>query len=203
MTDFLGGALPTPAERLEPLLRKELERRRGVWPNDTLYKGGGDLLLRHGRFYPGRRLPEAFHHLIGAPQQCFVNAIAVAEAEPDLFYCEGVYSSGTNHFTGHAWCVNRKYEIFEVTAPPNIEDYNVPMDDIDNGGATLPFLPFERWGYWGVVIDTDLVKEIDALPILDRADVDRELHERGAVGLADDRTSWPILEQAWQPPRGF
>jgi hypothetical protein len=186
----------SPAVRQRIAMQKELERRKAIWAfPGTYYKGSADLLLQHGQPYEGRVLPEEFRHLVGAEGQCFRNALLAAQRDPRVKYCEGIYSTGVNHFMSHAWCVYRG-ELLEVTLPTwEIGKYKAA---IDRNGRTLPYLPAERWGYWGVCIDVNLVVALpEDPPILDRTDADQSSFQAEYLDFSDDRTTWPILEKPY------
>lgn len=77
-------------QRVDDRLRAELLRRR--WPRARrgfAYWGGGDLLLLHGRFYPGRRLPAQYEQHRGPAGVCFRNAALAALADDSLSCAEG------------------------------------------------------------------------------------------------------------------
>lgn len=171
MTGLFGGLLGDPAERNEIVLRRDLELRRdggpaGRW-DGYAYRGSADLLLQHGRFQPGRRLPERWQHHFGQPSQCYINALLAAEDNPELTYCEGVYWTGQSHGRSHAWCLDPDGELVEVTFPTDEATLAVARSRYN-----LPYLPPERWGYWGVTFAAELVQEhldrLDSLPMFDR-----------------------------------
>lgn len=207
---LFGGILPPPEKRLEAIARKQLEQWRANWPHDTLYRGGADLLLRHGRFYRGRTLPAAYEHLRGPEGNCFENALLAAERQPELFYCEGYYKSGSGHFTGHAWCVDAQHQVFDPTAPANPEEFDTCLNEVDPSGGMAKMMGFEHWGYWGACFDVSMVREMfdtEGLPLLDRNAIDREIAPRiisaGRVDMTDQRVKWPVLERPWHGPKGL
>jgi hypothetical protein len=199
MSALFDNMLP-PAVRNRIAMEKELARRRDIWTHPTLYKGAGDLLLKHGEFYEGQQIPQEFEHLIGAEQQCFLNALHAAEADPRLTYCEGIWATGSGHFTTHAWCVYDR-KVVEVTAPTEgVENYSIKLGP---GQSTVKMLPVERWGYWGLRVAAPLVRQLcdlHELPILDRPSEDEKLSEDW-LDCSDDRTAWPILEHPYSPTR--
>lgn len=186
----------SPAVRNRIAMQKELERRKAAWSHPTYYKGAGDLLLQHGECYEGRILPEEFRPLVGEPSSCFDNAAAAVTADPRLTYCEGVFSSGANHYTSHAWCIYQG-RVLEVTLPTWEMDQHLNAVGPD---SSLPFLPIERWGYWGVRFNIQLVYAVADLPLLDRPAADAGWEAMGA-DTKDDRTAWPALEMPWSMSR--
>ena len=87
--------------RLEyDMIRGNLEPR--MWPFD----GPRDFVLRLGRDFPSRPLPQGVRR--GLPRQCFHNAASLALRRPQEFlYVEG-YAFTKGLCTEHAWCVDRE-----------------------------------------------------------------------------------------------
>jgi hypothetical protein len=163
MTGFLDGVLK-PGQGVEIAVKRELETRRKRWPQSHLarpeyvYAGVGDFLLQHGQFWTGREIPERYAHLKGSSGQCYANALAAAEADPTLSYCEGLYSVIGEHFKGHAWCVDEQGGIVEVTAPTDGPTIARARAHLPGGRGQLPWLPVERWGYFGAIVNTEYVR---------------------------------------------
>lgn len=196
MSGFLGGIdLGTPGRRNEPIIRRELELRRTRKPRSgwgKVYLNGADLLLKHGRFYPGRPLPEQYEHLRGEFGRCYWNAAEAAEADPSLRYCEGVTTSGAGRFLSHAWCLDPDDGVLDFTwlyAPHAI-----------SAQTNLAIPPPQHWGYFGVVLQPDLVLSGDYdMPLLGR-DVLNEM-TRGSQELPDGRLMTPTGIDVTPPDR--
>lgn len=194
--------LGSPAARQELILRKALEMRRQRWPHSGFYyRGAGDLLLKHGKFYSGRELPEQYKHLTGPMQGCFMNAMLAAEANPSLRYCEGVYTTGGGHYTSHAWCLDPAGELLELTYPTEPERIAHGLDF----HTKQPVLSPERWGYWGAVFHPEYARAVeDAYE--GHAILDRPVHDElfdGGAGLEahEGRTEWPVFRYPYDPDR--
>jgi len=193
-------SLPKPADRNRQALRADLELRRDRWDNPTpyVYRGGADLVLRHGQFYAGRVLPDAYEHLVGAESECFTNALLAATADPSLAYCEGYFWSGQGHALTHAWCVGPDGGVVEVT---------IPTVDVDRyvHETLLPYLPVAGWAYWGVTFTVELATAFNdwrGLPMLDRSE--REIAWGAAHAPHLDMTpdeDYPILAVPYDPQR--
>jgi hypothetical protein len=196
MTDFLGGIL-TPAQRNMMAMQKELELRRRHWKHKTYYSGAGDLLLRHGQFFEGRIIPDDFSPLVGEQSQCYGNELLAAETDSRMKYCEGVFSTGFNHYTSHAWCMSGG-KVVEVTLPT--WEITRWKGELGPGGVAVPYLPVDHWGYWGVCFTTELVRAIGDTPLLDRPTGDAGWEAHG-VDVKDDRTAWPVLEKPYHYSR--
>jgi hypothetical protein len=200
MSGFLDGVLKTgDGSRLA--IQRELEFRRDRWDRPGyLYRGGADYMLRHGKFYRGRVCPDAYAHLIGASNECFDNALVAVRQEPSLRYCEGVYSTGHTWFTPHAWCVDPKGELVELTYPTI--DREMFTNDLG-----MPILPPERWGYWGVIFRPELIEDHLELVrehcVFDRPAADRDATNPAiAAGLDMSQDhDFPILKIPYDPDR--
>ncbi len=197
-----GLKLPDPHERIEAFMRRDLEERVKRWvpPEGStgyLYRGSADLLLRHGRFYPGRTPPAQYEHLRGEQGQCFFGAMEAALADPTLRYVEGVYAPGYGFCAGHAWCVDGGGVVELVHAASWEEGWR-------SAGTNLTYLPVEHWGYWGVVFHPELVMhhlETDGLhvPMLDRNPSEIQ-HNRTGLDLTSGH-DYPILKLPYDPDR--
>lgn len=190
--------IASPAERQEKIIRKALELRRSQWSHDGyLYQGAADLLLRHGKFYSGRRLPDQYVPLLGAESACFQNAMEACEADSSLRYVEGVYTTSHGHYTPHAWCIDPAGQLLEVTVPTDPETLAVLI----HSHTKLPYLGIEHWGYWGAEFDAGFVTaycekyQPNNVGILDRPAQD------AAEGLPEWRDEWPILRDPYDPTR--
>src|SRR5215831_8910735 len=180
MTSFLN--LGTPAERQEAALRKALELRRDLWDREGFaYRGAGDLLLQHGKFYTGRELPDQYKHLKGTPNQCFVNALEACKSDESLTYVEGVYTIGRSHWTPHAWCLDSAGELLEVTLPTEPEVIGRGID----AGTGMKIMGLEHWSYWGAIFHPQYVEAVWAL-------------QDGHVGMLD-RPSHDTLDEGRNP----
>jgi hypothetical protein len=196
----LFDQLASPEKRQEAILRKVLEERRRQWTRPTYYLGAGDLLLRHGRFYTGRELPSAYQAMRGPTGRCFDNALAACRADPSLRYCEGVYGYGQGHYTPHAWAIDIRGELLELTVPTD-----PAMIATGRDGETLqPMVQLERWGYWGVVIHPDYVEAQnnadDQVGVLDRPTYDETLGT-DPEGTDERREHFPIYTYPYIPDR--
>lgn len=188
-----------PGEAAQMALRRELERRRQLWSGgaEYVYAGAGDMILRHGEFFPGAELPEQYASSAYQETQCFVNALAAAEQHPELRYFEGVYSMGNGHFTPHAWCVDPDGNVVEVTVPTtNLERYN------DHRG--LPMLPLQQWAYAGLEFSPAYVMahlEQHGLPMLDRPAADKQEYASLGLDMEDHDHDFPVLKVVYDPKR--
>lgn len=193
--DELGEDALKPGKGAELALRRELERRRDEWSrHGYFYRGAGDLLLQHGRFFTGRELPDTWAHLQGEPNLCFGNALEAVRADPSLTYYEGVYSTGGGHFTTHGWCVGPDGGVVEVTFPTDPEVLEA---------ALTPVLPPEHWGYWGVAFTLELAdwhfhQPNHGLPMLDRSHRDSQSAPHLDTSELHD---FPILKVPYDPAR--
>lgn len=168
-------------------VQRVLRARRRAWRHDGfVYRGGADLLLRHGRAYRPRRPPDKHRHLVGPRNLCYRNAAAAALAEPALRYCEGVLVTGLAVHS-HAWCLGSRGGVVEVTLP-------------DEPG-------FTGWRYFGAVFAPELALEYMAsigaysAPLLDGASDEDVNLPAGLAAVADDRDDWPILSLPYSPDR--
>lgn len=144
----------------------DLRRRVATWPfGDAgfVYKGGADVVLRHGTYYQGGRLPPEYAHLAGPPSRCFLNSIEAVQANPaDLRYCEGFYMVD-GIATEHGWCLDADNQVVELTFPTD------PDAGYVLAGSGMPLLPPERWAYMGVVIPTSVTDACEFVPALGRS----------------------------------
>lgn len=149
---FKFGDLLKPGEAARLGCIRELETRRDKWTAPGyVYRGAGDFLLRHGRhFPPPPTFPDPY-----TPNEygtCFVNALEHSEAT-GLRYCEGLYATADGYIA-HAWCLTPEDRVLELTMPsaddPNFSRY------ITEAGT--PFLPHERWCYWGCVFPVEFIR---------------------------------------------
>jgi hypothetical protein len=193
-------SLPKPADRNRQALRADLELRRERWAHlDYHYRGGADLVLRHGKFYTGRKLPDQYEWAVGAESECFANALRATMTDPSLTYCEGYFWSGQGHAITHGWCVAPDGGVVEVTLP------TVDVDQYVHE-TLLPFLPVAGWAYWGVMFTTELALAYNedgaGLPMLDRSAREIAHGARRAPHL-DMRNDddWPILTVPYDPQR--
>lgn len=153
--DELDSMKPWTANEIA--LKLELQSRRDRWESRSgdLYRGGGDYMLRHGRFFHGRALPDAWAPLHGEANACFNNSMEAAMAHRELRYFEGVFGSQGN-FTPHAWCVDQAGEVVELTWVTRPDQ---GLGEYVSGNNTLGMLVGapERTGYWGVEFDPELI----------------------------------------------
>lgn len=196
MSDLFGGILkPGDGSRLS--IQRELELRRERWDRPGyLYRGGADYMLRHGKFYAGRVLPDAYAHFFGESNECFSNSISAALADSSLRYVEGIYSTGHTWYTPHAWCIDPDDNVVELTFP------TIDREQFHNH-LGMPILPPEHWGYWGVIFRPELildhVKLTDEGCMFDRPPADEEFVARGLdTGQTHD---FPILKLPYDPNR--
>jgi hypothetical protein len=178
-------------------LKRELELRRERWDRPGyFYRGVGDLMLQHGTFFVGRELPDRWMSHLGTPNECFLNALAAAQAEPDLRYFEGLYAAHGN-YTPHAWCVDPDGGVVEVTWPThNIERYH----DV-NG---IPLLPPDRIAYVGVELHPELVEwfmeTYQEACLFDRAQYDTDYGRAIGLDMEQDH-DFPILKVPYDKDR--
>lgn len=186
-------------------MRKALEARRDAWQHTDkgyLYRGGGDYLLRHGRFFSGEELGD-YEHLKGPEGNCFENALHACEADPSLHYYEGVYAVGGGHYTPHAWCVTDGDRLLEVTFPTDPEVLAMGRERL----SKQKVLPLEHWGYWGVEFDPTFAVAywtkyqeygpggVGHVGILDRPSQDTD------PGSTEWREDWPIYSYPYDARR--
>jgi hypothetical protein len=205
MSGFKFRDLLPPGEAGKMAFKRALELRREQWDGDRweyYYKGGADLILRHGAFWTGAPVPPEYEHLKGPMQQCFNNAWQAAKADPELRYVEGYYTLGNGAYVNHAWCITPDGQILDFTADASW------VGGTDMHG--LPVLPQESWTYWGVVIHTDLVthhlEECEYWPPM----MDRPAEERALHGATDSfgepydfsvNHDFPLLKVRYDPDR--
>jgi hypothetical protein len=202
---FLGGLdLGNPAEQA---LRRDLEMRR----NDERvarrfsgyhYRGGADLVLREGRFWPGRVLPEQHRHLCGPMSYCFANSLAACQADPSLTYCEGYCTSGFGTAIVHGWCIAPDGGVVDLTLP--CFD-GAERDRYLAARTGLPFLHPSKWAYYGVTFATSLVEQHDqfndyGLPMLDRSYAELTLETSAQIDTSEVH-DFPILKVPYDPNR--
>jgi hypothetical protein len=202
VTGLFGGSLLTPAQRQKNIIRKALELRVQFWAHgdNFVYRGAGDLLLRHGRFYSGRELPDQYKPLTGEMGRCFFNALEATTTDPHLHYCEGVYTTGSGHYTAHAWCLDPDGELLELTYPTEPERIAGAIDFT----TRQPVLSPKHWGYWGAVFHPDYVRAVmaaqDNMPVLDRP-IHDALFDKAGLDSEEPRTDWPIYHYPYNPNR--
>lgn len=215
---FLGGIdLGTPADRQAQVLRRDLELRRDTWagppsgPGKGLthpyyFRGGADMCLRHGKFRPGRELPDEYTDVwkLKGDGMCFYNALAACQRDPALRYCEGYCNVGRGNQITHAWCIAPDDGVVDVTYPHHMPEGVFYTQSL----PTLPVLPPRTWGYWGVIFPLALVEFHDTeplhLPFFDRPRAE-ELEMRSSGKWTDEDIApehdHPILKVPYNPER--
>jgi hypothetical protein len=161
--DFTFASLIKPGQGTRQTMERELHRRKALddqvyrWEPGYVYSGAADLLLRHGRFFTGRQLPDQYEQ--AERQRCFLNALELAEAHPELHYYQGWYLVGTTALA-HAWCVDDEgvIEVTFDTMPVTTDGQWVAITD--NRGGKIPWLPPEHWSYCGVEFDPAFVRTL-------------------------------------------
>lgn len=176
-----------PGDMTKMALERELQGRRDRWDRPGYhYRGLGDLLLQHGQFFKGRKLPEEYEQWQGAQSTCFESASYAASQDSRLLYMEGVYIPTSNVPVPHGWCID----------PNGVVELSFPTDDdtmqrgVDHRGVAI--LPPEHWGYWGVVIDPALIEW--------------SYDKFGTFGLFDNpyaKDAMKIAEQFGRDPEGY
>lgn len=189
----------TPGAAARGALERELERRRDAWVDKPgyIYRGAGDMLLRHGSYYEGRVLPDQHLHLRGQEARCYANALEAVQADPTLRYVEGVYSTGASYYTTHAWAIEPDGSLLELTYPTR------DLDGYINGHVGMAIMPPEHWAYWGVIVHPDYVQaHLDALglPMLDRGPEKTDPRAMAREVLPDLRDN-PFLKVPYDPNR--
>jgi hypothetical protein len=208
---FLDGVLK-PGQGAELAVIRELELRRKQWTEPGyFYRGVGDFLLQHGRFWSGSLLPEQYEQYIGPSGNCYENALAAAEADPSLRYVEGVYAIVGKDFHGHAWCIDPDDRLVELTVPTD-PAVLATLTNRERIPWTLP----ERWGYFGAVLNTGYVRahrdayaEENGLAMFDLRQVEEARQRELAMqvygvdpGPDYARPShWPIFKRPFDPNR--
>jgi hypothetical protein len=93
-----------------------------------LYASQADFILKHGRAFEWRALPHGVR--MGAPRQCFRNAVRLALRKPRLYtYVEG-YAINTwvaDHPVAHAWCVDPEHFVVDTTWEEGADYFGVPF----------------------------------------------------------------------------
>jgi hypothetical protein len=195
MSDLFGGLIKR-GDGARHAAERELHRRVERWGQSQFpYRGPADFILRHGRYFAPRELPDRYAHLTGPPQACFVNALHAAQADESLTYVEGVYVV-TSNATAHAWCIDPEGKVVELTLPTDtatLSRAKFPHRRYDegmtvgeaNGLISAPLA--DQWAYYGVEFpNVDFVAEcFDRHQLASLID----LPERG----------YPLLQQPWTP----
>jgi hypothetical protein len=196
-------SLLKPGEANMLALKRELESRIARWDHPGyFYRGGADMIQKHGRLYAGRQLPDQYVHHYGEPNNCFYNAMLAAQADPDLRYCEGLYAAH-GAFTPHAWCVDPAGEVVEVTWPTRPEHGSEQgRDHIMRMRIVHP----ERMAYGGVIFHPDLIEwfldKYDEFCLFDRPAADLDPGLRGTTLLDMGQShDWPILKVPYDSDR--
>ena len=200
MSDDIFGALKG-VHTSTLALRRELEERVKNWDRPGYYyRGGGDLLLKHGTFYTGRELPDQYVHLFGEPNACFNNAMEVSLAHPELRYCEGVYAAHGG-FVPHAWCVAPDGGILELTWPTREAQGTERFRD---SLMQMPLVAPERMAYCGVFFRPELIlwflDTYGEFCMLDRPEYDRTFAYKAGLDVSQCH-DWPILKVPYDPDR--
>lgn len=182
-------------------LRRDLEQRAANWTRPGYqYAGGGDFLLKHGTFYPGRQLPDQYAHLFGAPNACFANALLVAKENPDLRYCEGVYAAHGG-FVPHAWLVDPDGELVEVTWPTRPDQGTEKFHD---SLMKMSLVAPERMAYCGAFFRWELVEwfveNYGEFCLLDRPSHDVSYGTSRGMDMSQCHDN-PILKVPYDPDR--
>lgn len=200
---FLGGIDLSGAAKIA--LTRELESRR----NDAerfsvgrgyVYRGGPDLCLRHGKFRPGRVLPDAYQGVFGLDgTTCYFDALRAAQADPSLRYCEGYAAVGRGMFISHAWCIAPDDGVLEVRYPTDETISTVSL-------PTLDAPPPQKWSYWGVTFRAELVEAHNVDPlhlgILDRSRAEeQDMLTRFSADHVITTHDYPILKVPYDPER--
>jgi hypothetical protein len=94
----------------------------------AVYVNTEDIVLRHGRPYDGRPLPDGYEP--GEKKRCFSNALETMVDDFDLTYVEGfAISDGGLIAVHHAWCVDEDGNVVDTTWPkPGGTYFGVPLD---------------------------------------------------------------------------
>lgn len=161
---FTFASLIKPGQGSRQTMERELHRRKAIddqayrWEPGYVYSGAADLLLRHGQFFTGRELPDIYE--TAEPQRCFMNALELAEAHPELRYYQGLYLVGTTALH-HAWCTDDD-GVIEVTFPTLAIDPETGrrVGITDYRGGTIPWMHPSHWCYCGVEFDPAFVREL-------------------------------------------
>lgn len=201
---FLGGIDLSGAAKLA--LTRELEsRRRAVAERFALgkgyvYRGGADLCLQHGKYRPGRILPDDYRHLSGLDgRTCYYDALRAALADPTVRYCEGYAAVGRGHFISHAWCIAPDDGVLEVRYPTDEAIATVTL-------PTLVTPPPQKWSYWGVTFRAELVEAHTVAPLhlgmLDRSRAEElDMLTRFTEDEVITTHDFPILKVPYDPER--
>jgi hypothetical protein len=79
---------------------------------DCHYLGVEDFLLQEGKWFEPQPIPRRFTR--GSLRQCFLNAYCSA-TEHNLWYVEGYAIAETGGEAHHAWCLDERGKVLEVT----------------------------------------------------------------------------------------
>lgn len=194
-TEFSLSSLFPAGMANKMALTKDLEarqaRERAIAPGEWIYAGPADYILREGRYYPARALPDEYDHLIGTETECHPNSLLAAERS-GLRYFTGYYLVGQvcGH---HSWCMDDD-GVVEVTFPTKgIAPGTLVAPDHARGAARVPYLGPERWAYFGLEFDVAFIRSVvdehfGTLPLLE---TDSPLHG-DAMSHRYSVHGWPL-----------
>lgn len=150
-------AAATPPTDRVALLQQLLQQRVALHETARLPVVGGfhgyeDLILRHGRFFPGRPRPAGVRRR--RPRACFTNALDLARQDTGLTYVEGYALAATVSLpVVHAWCIDPHGHVIDVTWSDE------QLTDAAYAGLPMPvpvvLAARERNHGWASVLDSD------------------------------------------------
>lgn len=191
---FSFGSLIKPGDAHRHAIMRELSTRAAREHGPWLYKGEASYIMAHGQYFQGRVLPDAHDDLVGEMTFCHRNALAAALERPELRYFTGFYMVG-RQVGQHSWCVDPMGDVVEVTYPTKgLEPGAMTAETLD--GFAIPWLPPERWAYFGLEFDATFVSALldrygDWLPILD-CDPPLAPFHTDAMSHVYSPRGWPI-----------
>ena len=105
-----------------------LESWAGVPEDGQPYASEADFILKHGRAFAWRALPQGVR--MGIPRQCFRNAARLALRKPEFYtYVEGfaINTWVADNPVAHAWCVDPEHFVVDTTWDEGADYFGVPF----------------------------------------------------------------------------
>ena len=170
MSEFKFSDIIKPGQAAQQVARREMEARAGRHrypPPGKWYGSVAEMVLKHGEMFGGRVLPDAYADVQGPLTHCHINALAAAQAHPELRLFTGYYVVGLE-VSEHSWCVAPDGGVVETTYPTVTEPG--AMTTSGPGGPKVPWMPPQHWAYFGLEFDPAFVAAFEertgCLPVL-------------------------------------
>jgi hypothetical protein len=153
----------SPVESLKEFLRAMRTVRAQAFENLTpkpAYMGVEDFLLQHGHALPAGRFRS-----YGEMGACYRNAFMATIHHPEWRYAEGYALSSLGVPVEHAWCVDDRGRVVEVTWSDGLAYCGVQFeneyiqDRIVESGYAAPAL-FDWEGGWPILTDPEVRNEV-------------------------------------------